>query len=64
MYLAGTRIRFGQGSTSPHVKPTIDAIASGLLQPSTLWATRIDWDELPTAYIDEQRKLITTRHLN
>lgn len=64
MYLAGTRIRFGQGSTSKYVQPTIDAIADGLLQPSTLWATRIDWDELPAAYIDEQRKLITTRHLN
>lgn len=61
MYVAGTRIGFGLGNNSPHVKPTIDAVAGGMLHPSTLWATQIAWDDLPAAYVDEERKIIAIR---
>jgi alcohol dehydrogenase len=61
MYIAGTRIGFGPGNNGPHVKPTINAVAAGLLRPSALWATHVAWDDLPAAYIDEQRKVIASR---
>ena len=48
----------------PHVKPTIDAVASGMVHPATLWAVQIAWDDLPAAYLEEQRKLIAVRDVN
>ena len=64
MYLSGTAIRFGLGNNGPHVKPTVDAVAGGMLRPSTLWAAQIAWDDLPAAYLEEQRKVIAVRDVD
>jgi threonine dehydrogenase-like Zn-dependent dehydrogenase len=60
-YLNGATIRCGLGNNGPHVKPTIDAVANGMVRPSTLWAKQVAWEDLPTAYIEERRKLIAVR---
>lgn len=60
-YLNGGTIRFGLGNNGPHVKPTVAAVANGMVRPSTIWATQINWDDLPSAYVEEPRKLIAVR---
>lgn len=64
MYIAGTRIGFGLGNNGPHVKPTIEAVAAGMLRPSALWATQVAWDDLPIAYVEEQRKVFASRPMS
>jgi threonine dehydrogenase-like Zn-dependent dehydrogenase len=58
LYGGGINIRFGIGSGRPHATATIDAVARGLVRPSDLWAARVPWDDLPTAYAEEPRKII------
>jgi alcohol dehydrogenase len=60
-YVNGATVRFGLGNNGPHVQPTIDAVAGGAIRPSTIWATEIDWEELPAAYIEEPRKIVAVR---
>jgi alcohol dehydrogenase len=61
MYEAGVNIRFGLGNNGPHVQPTVEAVAAGMVHPSALWAAQVGWDDLPAAYLDEPRKLIAVR---
>lgn len=60
-YVNGATVRFGLGNNSLHVQPVLDAVARGTVRPSTLWATEIDWEDLPAAYTDEPRKIIAVR---
>jgi threonine dehydrogenase-like Zn-dependent dehydrogenase len=61
LYSSGVNFRFGVGDNGPHVRPTLEAIAAGVVDPSKLWAAEVPWDELPTAYVEEERKLISRR---
>jgi hypothetical protein len=61
LYINGATIRCGLCNNGPHVKPTLEAVANGTVRPSTLWATQVDWEDLPTAYLSEQSKLIAVR---
>ncbi|WP_433329043.1 zinc-dependent alcohol dehydrogenase [Spirillospora sp. CA-294931] len=60
MYTRGVSVNFGQGNNLPAIPATLDAVARGLVRPSELWITRVDWDDLPAAYVDEPRKLVAT----
>jgi alcohol dehydrogenase len=60
-YINGATFRFGLGNNGPHVQPTIDAVGRGAIRPSAIWATEIDWEELPVAYVEEPRKLVAVR---
>lgn len=60
-YFNGATIRCGAGNNGPHVAPTLDAIARGVVQPSRTWALQVAWDDLPAAYADEPRKLLAVR---
>ena len=61
MYGGGINIRFGIGNTHAHVGPTLDAVARGLVRPSTLWTATVPWDDVPAVYADEPRKVIAVR---
>jgi threonine dehydrogenase-like Zn-dependent dehydrogenase len=61
MYGGGVNIRFGIGNGGPHVKPTIDAVARGMVRPTTLWAEQVRWEAVPSAYADGSRKIFATR---
>lgn len=62
MYDGGVTIAFGQENNAPLIKPTLDAVAQDLVRPSALWTAHVAWDDdLPTAYLQEDRKLIAVR---
>jgi threonine dehydrogenase-like Zn-dependent dehydrogenase len=61
LYGGGVNVRFGIGNNGVYVKPAIDAVVSGLVHPSQLYARRADWEELPDAYVEEPRKLFAVR---
>lgn len=63
-YVNGATIRLGLGNNGPHVQPTIDTITRGAIHPSTIWTEQVPWDDLPTAYTEQPRKLIATRTIN
>jgi threonine dehydrogenase-like Zn-dependent dehydrogenase len=60
-YFNGATIRCGVGNNGPHVHAAMDAVVRGVVQPSSLWAVEIGWEDLPGAFVDEPRKLIATR---
>jgi threonine dehydrogenase-like Zn-dependent dehydrogenase len=60
-YINGATVRFGLGNNGPHVRPTVDAVARGTIRPSAIWTTEVAWEELPTAYIEESRKIVAVR---
>jgi threonine dehydrogenase-like Zn-dependent dehydrogenase len=61
LYGGGINMRFGIGNNGLHVKPAIDAVVSGLVHPSQLYARCVEWHELPDAYAEEPRKLFGVR---
>lgn len=60
-YINGATVRFGLCNNGPHVQPTIDAVASGAIRPSEIWTTRVAWEDVPAAYVEEPRKLVAVR---
>lgn len=60
-YLNGGTIRCGVGNNGPHVRPTIEAVAGGMVRPSKIWVARVDWEDLPAAYVEERRKVVAVR---
>jgi alcohol dehydrogenase len=60
-YINGATIRCGVGNNGPHVAPTLEAVSRGAVKPSQLWAATVAWEDLPAAYPEESRKLVSSR---
>lgn len=60
MYVRSVNLRLARANNGPYVAPTLQAVASGNVTPST-WSQSVDWDDAPAAVIEAPLKPVAVR---
>jgi threonine dehydrogenase-like Zn-dependent dehydrogenase len=61
MYSTNVRFRIARGNPGPHIRPMLDLIATGAVDPTVIYSETIDWQDAPEALLRPSLKPIVTR---
>lgn len=62
MYASGVTLRIARANTGPHVAPTLEAVAAGLVDPKPLQGPTVPWEDAPGALVEAGLKPVITKH--
>jgi threonine dehydrogenase-like Zn-dependent dehydrogenase len=61
MYARGVRFRIGRSNLMPHVRPLLDLVAAGALDPTVVFSEVLDWQQAPQALAEPTLKPVLSR---